>query len=89
MRIGQEEERGPRISLVVDGRDVACHAGESIAAVLLEAGVTHFRTSRTGTPRAPWCNMGTCGECYVRIDGRRRRACLVAAQRGMEVVTDG
>ncbi|MHB9880218.1 (2Fe-2S)-binding protein [Pacificimonas sp. ICDLI1SI03] len=88
MRIGEQAERGAAISVEVNGTDLPGFAGESLAALMLAAGITHFRTSRGGTPRAPFCNMGTCGECYVRVDGRQRRACLVPAAEGMKVCTD-
>lgn len=89
MRIGQDSERGAPISIVVDGEPVACFTGESIAAAMIAAGITRFGRGRGGAPRGPYCNMGSCGECYVRVDGRRRRACLVAAADGLRVAADG
>lgn len=76
------------LEIRVNGRAVRVAAGVSVAAALLEAGVTSFRTSVRGSPRAPLCGMGICYECRVRIDGvPHRRACLEPVAPGMEVVT--
>ncbi|AUW59783.1 hypothetical protein C1T17_18580 [Sphingobium sp. SCG-1] len=69
------------------GRPMEARTGESVAAALLAAGVTRFRTSAvTGEPRAPYCMMGVCFECIVEVDGRpNRQACLVPVAEGMQV----
>jgi len=78
------------VRLTVNGRDVRATAGASVAAALLDAGVTAFRASPTGEHRAPVCGMGVCFECRVTIDGvPHQRACLVAARDGMTVATTG
>ncbi|QCB92677.1 (2Fe-2S)-binding protein [Cellulomonas shaoxiangyii] len=77
--------RGSAFALSVDGRAVPAHDGESVATALLAAGVDAFRTARDGAPRAPFCHMGTCFECVVRVDGRTVRACLAPATPGAEV----
>lgn len=80
--------RGAALTLTVDGVQVAGFAGETVAAVMLAGGVSRMRDDLQGAPRGLWCNMGSCGECTVIIDGRRQRGCLVAAVDGM-VVTRG
>lgn len=88
MRIA-ETRRGAPLTIIVDGVAVAGFAGETVAALMLAGGIVRFRDDRSGQPRGLWCNMGTCGECTVAIDGRRLRACLAAASDGMVVATDG
>ncbi len=76
------------VEFTVDG--VTCRAapGTSLAAAMLDAGVTAFRRSRTGEPRGPVCGMGICFECRVAIDGiAHRRACLEPVRAGMTVRT--
>lgn len=74
--------------LVVDGRAVRAPAGKTVAAVLLDLGVTAFRRSVHGAPRAPLCGMGICHECRVTIDGvPHRRACMTPVAPGMRVST--
>jgi aerobic-type carbon monoxide dehydrogenase small subunit (CoxS/CutS family) len=39
-------------------------------------------------PRAGFCCMGACRDCWVALfDGRRLRACTTLAERGMEILT--
>lgn len=63
--------------ITIDGRPCSAREGESVAAALINAGVTAFRESRSGAPRGPLCAMGTCFECRVVIDGvAHQRACM-------------
>lgn len=72
--------------LHIDGQLVRVKAGSSVAAALCVAGgMGVARTSVTGQPRAPFCGMGVCQECRVRIDGRRRLACQTVCAEGMRV----
>jgi predicted molibdopterin-dependent oxidoreductase YjgC len=76
------------LTIHVDGRAIRCEAGMTLAAALLNAGVTALRTSVTGEPRAPLCGMGTCFECRVEIDGAaHQRACMIDVRDGMQVRT--
>ncbi|MGQ0582681.1 MAG: (2Fe-2S)-binding protein [Reyranella sp.] len=82
-------DAGKKIDLTVDGRQVACRAGDTVAAALLAAGIDHCRTTPvSGAPRAPYCLMGVCFDCLVTIDGvGSRQACLVPARDGMAIET--
>ena len=76
------------VTIVVDDEERAVPAGISVAAALMELGVTAFRRSVSGEPRAPLCGMGICQECRVEIDGvSARRACLVEVEDGLLVRT--
>jgi sarcosine oxidase subunit alpha len=78
------------VTILADGRSVRVAAGVTVAAALLDLGVSAFRRSASGDPRAPLCGMGTCYECRVTIDGvAHRRACLVTVADGMHVATAG
>ena len=78
----------PMVTIHADGRAVRVTAGVSVAAALIDVGVTAFRASAGGDARGPVCGMGTCYECRVTIDGvAHRRACLVPVADGMEIVT--
>lgn len=78
-------EGGPRLSF--EGREIAFHPGDSLAAALLAAGIGALRQSPVdASPRAPYCMMGVCFECLVEIDGRQnQQACLTPAEDGMVV----
>jgi len=74
--------------LYIDGQPIRVKAGSSVAAALRVAGgMGVARTSVTGQPRAPFCGMGVCQECRVRIDGRCGLACQTVCADGMRVET--
>ena len=77
------------VKLTVNGVVVTAPAGAMVSTAVALAGVTAFRKSVSGAPRAPLCGMGICFECCVTIDGRQHcRGCQVTCQPGMEVRTD-
>jgi predicted molibdopterin-dependent oxidoreductase YjgC len=74
----------------IDDQPVQVSIGMTVAAAIAQAGERHFRTSRTGMPRAPLCGMGSCFECRVTIDGHAHcLACQTICADGMAVRTDG
>ncbi len=76
------------VRMMVDGRLIDAPAGSTVAVALIGAGITQFRESVSGEPRAPLCGMGVCYECRVAIDGQaHRRACMVGVRDGMTVST--
>ena len=76
------------ITIVVDGVPRRVPAGATLAAALLQVGVTAFRRDLHGEPRAPVCGMGSCFECRVTVDNMVDvRSCLVPVREGMRVET--
>jgi predicted molibdopterin-dependent oxidoreductase YjgC len=75
------------IELTVDGERLAAPAGQSVAAVLLQAGRAVLRDSPAGTPRGLYCGIGVCQECRVVVDGIVARACVTPVTAGMRVST--
>ncbi|MFC8709404.1 (2Fe-2S)-binding protein [Streptomyces sp. NPDC057197] len=69
------------------GVAVPAEPGQSIAAALVAAGITDWRTTRgRGRPRGLFCGIGVCFDCLISIDGARaERACLVPAADGMRL----
>jgi predicted molibdopterin-dependent oxidoreductase YjgC len=73
-------------TIEVDGRPVAAVPGQTVAAALLGAGITVFRHTPAGSPRALYCGMGVCYDCLVTIDGLAdQRACITPVRPGMRV----
>lgn len=70
-----------------EGTPIPFAEGDTVAGALLAAGIGTFRTTPvTGAPRAPYCLMGSCFDCLMRIDGaENRRACMTPASDGMQV----
>lgn len=77
------------VGLTVNEVALRLPAGSTVAAAVLEAGVTSFRRSVTGEARGPLCGMGICFECRVTIDGVAHvRSCQTVCEDGMDVRTD-
>lgn len=76
------------IEIRVDGERHQVPEGMPVAVALLRLGITAFRTSTEGTPRAPVCGMGTCFECRVTVNGRaHQRSCLIPCSAGLVIET--
>ena len=82
-------ERGDPFEIDVDGMLVTAYAGETIASVLLAAGVRAFHQNSTEkTPSRLYCGMGVCMQCLVTVDGVHScRACVTLVRPGMKVET--
>lgn len=81
-----EATRGPEVRFTFDGKPITAYEGETLAAALLAAGIQAFGVTRAGAPRLPFCNMGTCFDCAVVVDGQQLvRACLTDVRDGMVV----
>lgn len=77
------------VSFTFNGVPTMARQGDSVAAALLAAGhcITR-RTPMSGAARGPYCMMGVCFECLVKIDGRaNRQACQMTVEEGMRVET--
>lgn len=78
----------PRVKIRIDGEPVEALAGDTLlTAILTRQG--HLRHSEFGDgPRAGFCLMGACQDCWVRLgDGRRVRACTTLVSNGLAVAT--
>jgi predicted molibdopterin-dependent oxidoreductase YjgC len=74
-----------------DGRELPVESGQTVAAVLIAAGVRSWRTTRfAGRPRGLFCGIGVCFDCLVTVNGRpSQRACLTEAAPGDVITTTG
>ena len=81
------EAAGDTVAFTLNGARTTARAGDTVAAALLTAGISHCRTTPvSGAKRAPYCMMGVCFECLVTIDGiGNRQACLIPVRQGMQV----
>jgi sarcosine oxidase subunit alpha len=83
-------KRGPKITIVVNGRKHPAYLGESVHAALLSAGIKILRTTpKHHKSRGIFCGMGVCYDCLVTIDGiPNQRACMTQVQDRMEIRID-
>jgi predicted molibdopterin-dependent oxidoreductase YjgC len=82
-------ERGDAFEIEVDGKLVPAYAGETIASVLLAAGMRAFHQNLPDkAPSRLYCGMGVCMQCLVTVDGTHScQACKTLARPGMKVET--
>ena len=82
-----EAGRAP-VSFFLDGVEVGALTGDTVlTAILMQQ--RHVRYSEfSGEPRAGFCMIGACQDCWVRCeDGARIRACSTLVKDGMRIVT--
>lgn len=76
--------RSPEIRFTFDGRAIAGHVGESVAAALWRAGLLGLRQAPDGGgPRGMFCCMGVCQECLVQHDGQNVESCRLIVSEGL------
>ena len=82
-------QRGKKLEVTVDGTQMEAYEGETVATVLLAAGIFTFRLSpKNKEPRSLYCGMGICYECLVTVNGTHAvRACVMPITDGMCIET--
>lgn len=72
----------------VDGVMIDAHHGQSVLTAILQNAGKIRDLEFNGEPRAGFCLMGACCDCWVWIDGcRGTRACREPARDGMVIST--
>ena len=82
-----EDSGSDTVTLRIEDREYAVPAGISVAAAVLLCGVDKVRTTPvTDSPRLPYCMMGICFDCLMRIDGvPNQQACQVEVAQNMTI----
>jgi NADH dehydrogenase/NADH:ubiquinone oxidoreductase subunit G len=82
------ERNRAAVAIRIDGAPVQALAGDSLLVALLTHG-RRIRDSEFGDgPRAGFCLMGACQDCWVWSEsGERLRACSTPVREGMAVLT--
>lgn len=85
-RVAEQDRRVVRFAL--DGRIVEALEGDTVMTAMLTNG-ERLRTTEFGHgPRAGFCMMGACQDCWVRTeDGERLRACSTFVAEGMRLLS--
>ena len=76
-------------TVTIDGGALAARPGQTIAAILMTAGVRSFRTTRRGQrPQGLFCGIGVCFDCLVILNGTPNvRACVTRVEDGDVIET--
>ncbi|MFS2158482.1 (2Fe-2S)-binding protein [Pseudomonas sp. Pseusp122] len=80
------EHDRPALAFTLDGQPASGLLGDTLLTAVLTA-EEHLRGSDfSAQPRAGFCLMGACQDCWVRLaDGSRVRACSTLLEAGQEV----
>ena len=85
-RLGSTDR--PSVRIHIDGRPHTALAGDTVLTALLTAGRRVRRSEFGDGPRAGFCVMGACQDCWVTLaDGWRLRACTTPVTEGMAIDT--
>ena len=84
-----ELDTSTRVTIYYNGQPVEALEGEPIAAALINAGITAFRTTqKRHEPRGIFCAIGRCTDCMMVVDGQpNTRTCVTPVRDGMRVET--
>lgn len=83
-------DRPPRVgvSFVLDGEACSAQQGDTVLTAILTQSTRLRESEFGGAPRAGFCLMGACQDCWVMTeDGQRLRACSTLIDDGMRLRT--
>lgn len=84
------EQDRPAITLYLDGQPIRALAGDTVLTALLTTGRILRHSEFGDGPRAGFCLMGACQDCWVFLEaGARIRACTTFAAQGMRLSIEG
>lgn len=76
------------IAFEIDGRACTALEGDTVLTAILTQSRHLRRAEFSGAPRAGFCMMGACQDCWVQlVDGERLRACTTFVEPGMRIRT--
>lgn len=80
--------RTPPLTIYLDGRPIEAHAGDSLLSAVMSSAGRLRDNEFDGSPRAGFCAMGACQDCWIWVEGRQRvRACTTMVEEGIRLST--
>ena len=78
----------PPVSFVLDGQSLTAMAGDTVLTAVLTLGAKLRISEFSGQPRAGFCMMGACQDCWISTEsGEQLRACATFIKDGMRLFT--
>jgi predicted molibdopterin-dependent oxidoreductase YjgC len=78
----------PAIAFTLDGEPCEGRAGDTVLTAILTQAERLRLSEFSASPRAGFCQMGACQDCWVVLEsGERLRACSTALTAGMRILT--
>ncbi|MBL8835679.1 MAG: (2Fe-2S)-binding protein [Alphaproteobacteria bacterium] len=82
------ETARPRVAITIDGAPASALAGDTVLTALLVNGRRVRHSDFGDGPRAGFCLMGACQDCWVWTEaGERLRACTTYVADGLAIRT--
>ncbi|CAB3729039.1 (2Fe-2S)-binding protein [Trinickia soli] len=82
-----EADRAP-VFFTLDGVPVSALEGDTVLTAILTQRLALRVSDFSGEPRAGFCLIGACQDCWIRTeDGQRLRACSTAIESGMRLLS--
>ncbi|WP_408300034.1 MULTISPECIES: (2Fe-2S)-binding protein [Paraburkholderia] len=82
------ETRREPLHFFIDGCEVTALQGDTLLTAVLMQQRRVRESEFSGAPRAGFCLIGACQDCWMRTeDGKRVRACSTLVTEGMRVLT--
>ncbi|MEO8022179.1 (2Fe-2S)-binding protein [Polaromonas sp.] len=82
-----ETDRTP-VRFVLNGQALTALAGDTVLTAVLTNSAQLRNSEFSGEPRAGFCLMGACQDCWVTTEsGQRLRACGTLVEEGMRLMT--
>ena len=79
---------GAALHFELDGAPCNAQQGDTVLTAILTQATRLRDAEFSGQPRAGFCLMGACQDCWVQtVDGRRLRACSTLLEDGMRLST--
>ncbi len=76
------------VTFYLDGRPVSAKLGDSLLCAIMSTASALRLHEFDGGPRAGFCAMGACQDCWVWIEGGQRvRACTTQVGAGLRIAT--
>ncbi|MFH0133893.1 (2Fe-2S)-binding protein [Variovorax sp. VaC1] len=86
-RVAEQNGR-EAVPFTLDGAPARALAGDTVLTAVLTQSDQLRRNEFSGLPRAGFCMMGACQDCWISTDeGERLRACSTFIAPGMALVT--
>ena len=83
------ETRREPIAFVLDGARLTALRGDTVLIAVLTQAERLRRSEFSGSPRAGFCLIGACQDCWMQAeDGRRLRACTTPVENGMRLCSE-
>jgi predicted molibdopterin-dependent oxidoreductase YjgC len=85
-RVGEIDRAA--VPFTIDGQAVTALAGDTVLTAVLTQRTQLRRNEFSGEPRAGFCMMGACQDCWIATEsGARLRACSTFVVPGMALLT--